>query len=113
MLLVLKGNIVSAPEFGKLDIVKDGYLVAKDGFIEGVFKELPNEYLGQEVIDYVDKLIMQSFSDMHLHAPQYPMLGTGMDLPLIDWLNTYTFPVEAHFKDNGFANPSPGRPDTS
>ena len=44
-----------------------------------------------EVIDYGDSLIMPSFVDMHLHAPQYPMLGMGMDLPLIDWLNTYTF----------------------
>ncbi|MFR6692608.1 MAG: hypothetical protein ACLUS6_00555 [Dysosmobacter sp.] len=35
---------------------------------------------------------MQSFADMHLHAPQYPMLGMGMDLPLLDWLNTYTVP---------------------
>ena len=40
---------------------------------------------------------------MHLHAPQYPMLGMGMDLPLLDWLNTYTFPTEANFKDTNFA----------
>ena len=46
---------------------------------------------------------MQSFADMHLHAPQYPMLGMGMDLPLLDWLNTYTFRTEARFADPDFA----------
>ena len=46
---------------------------------------------------------MPSFVDMHLHAPQYPMLGMGMDLPLIDWLNTYTFKTEARFEDSDYA----------
>ena len=40
---------------------------------------------------------------MHLHAPQYPMLGMGMDMPLIEWLNTYTFPTESRFSDNEHA----------
>lgn len=40
---------------------------------------------------------------MHLHAPQYPMLGMGMDLPLLDWLNTYTFKTEARFADTDYA----------
>ena len=44
-----------------------------------------------------------AFCDMHLHAPQYPMLGMGMDLPLIDWLNTYTFKTEARFEDSDYA----------
>ena len=103
MLLILKGNIISAPEFGKLEIIENGYLVSKDGIIEGVFQELPKEYENYQIEDYKDNLIMQSFSDMHLHAPQYPMLGMGMDLQLIDWLNTYTFPLEAKFKNTEFA----------
>ena len=31
------------------------------------------------------------------------MLGTGMDLTLLDWLNTYTFPAEARFADPDYA----------
>ena len=31
------------------------------------------------------------------------MLGTGMDLPLLDWLNTYAFPTEARFADTDYA----------
>ena len=96
---ILHGNIVSAPELGKLDIVEHGYLVAKNGVIEGVYQHLPDKYIGHEIIGRGNNLILQSFSDMHLHAPQFPMLGMGMDMPLIEWLNTYTFPTEARFAD--------------
>ena len=104
-LTILHGNIVSAPELGKLDIVENGYLVAEDGIIAGVYETLPEKYAGCEVEDCGDNLIFQTFSDMHLHAPQYAMLGMGMDMPLIDWLNTYTFPTEAHFADPEKARP--------
>ena len=102
---ILKGNIVAAPELGKLDIVENGYLVAVDGVIEGVYETLPEKFSGCEVEDCGKDLILQTFSDMHLHAPQYAMLGMGMDMPLIDWLNTYTFPTEAHFADPEVARP--------
>ena len=100
---IIKGNIISVPEFGKLDITEKGYLIAVNGKISGVYPDLPAEYAGAEIEDYGDALVMQSFADMHLHAPQYPMLGMGMDKPLLEWLNTYTFPTEARFKDNDFA----------
>ena len=96
---ILKGTIISAPALGKLDITENGYLVAVDGIIEGVYQTLPDRYADCAVTDCGNDLILQSFSDMHLHAPQYPMLGMGMDLPLIDWLNTYTFATEAKFSD--------------
>ena len=100
---ILKGNIVSAPELGKLDVTEHGYLVTEDGIIVGVFPELPEQYIGAPVEDCGDALIVQSFADLHLHAPQYPMLSTGMDLQLLDWLNTYTFPTEARFADVDYA----------
>lgn len=99
MLTIIKGNIISAEKIGEIKITEKGYLVAKDGIIEGIFKELPEEYKNEKVEDYGNKLVFQAFSDMHLHAPQYAMLGMGMDLQLLDWLNTYTFPTEAKFKD--------------
>ena len=124
---ILKGNLVSAPALGKLEIVelpeqrlpqtpsageiaqaldKEAALIeAKllpDGSIQSVEKAVPQN-ADAEVIDYGDSLIMPSFVDMHLHAPQYPMLGMGMDLPLIDWLNTYTFKTEARFEDSDYA----------
>ncbi len=100
---ILKGNIVSSTDLNQLEITENGYLVAEDGIIQGVFATLPERYEGHVVQDYRQKLIVQSFSDLHLHAPQYPMIGLGMDLPLLDWLNTYTFPLEAKFADNDYA----------
>ena len=100
---ILKGNIVSAPALGKLDITENGYLVAEAGVITGVYSVLPEQYAGAPVEDFGDALILQSFADLHLHAPQYPMLGTGMDLPLLDWLNAYAFPTEARFADPDYA----------
>ena len=32
--------------------------------------------------------------DTHVHAPQYQFTGTATDLPLMEWLQTYTFPAE-------------------
>ena len=100
---IIQGNIISSPEFGKTEITENGYLIAENGKIKGIYQKLPQEYEGKVIEDYGDALVMQSFSDMHLHAPQYPMLGMGMDMPLLEWLNTYTFPTEACFKDNEFA----------
>ena len=95
MVQVLKGNIVQAPALGELQITEQGYLVLEDGVIRGVYDRLPLEYATAPLVDYGQALVMQSFADMHLHAPQYPMLGMGMDLPLLEWLDTYIFPTEA------------------
>ncbi|KAK4236033.1 hypothetical protein C8A03DRAFT_17277 [Achaetomium macrosporum] len=39
------------------------------------------------------------FIDTHLHAPQYPNVGIFGNSTLLDWLNTYTFPIEASLSD--------------
>ena len=101
---VLHGNIMSVPTLGRLETVRSGYIVLNgEGVIEGVFETLPERFRSAQMSDFGDALIMPSFADMHLHAPQYPMLGMGMDLPLLDWLNTYTFRTEANFSDPDYA----------
>ncbi|NXA48212.1 GUAD deaminase, partial [Nothocercus julius] len=49
------------------------------------------------------EFFMPGLVDTHIHAPQYSFAGTRVDLPLLQWLTTYTFPTEAKFKDNDFA----------
>lgn len=100
---VIKGHIVHVPSFGRLDVLENGCIVLNNGKIDGVFAEVPEPYQSAASVDYGDRLIMPSFADMHMHAPQYAMLGMGMDLPLLDWLNTYTFKTEAAFKDTDYA----------
>lgn len=100
---ILKGNIIQTKELGKLEIIPNGGILIDDnGIIVDVLKEI-NDSVDVEIIDYGDALILESFCDMHLHAPQYPMLGMGKDLELIDWLNKYTFKTEARFKDVKYA----------
>ena len=103
MTTILHGNIFHAPRFGEFAAIPGGYLAAEDGEIRYVGETLPEAYRGLPVEDFGDKLILPSFADLHLHAPQYPMLGMGMDLPLLDWLSTYTFRTEARFADGDFA----------
>ena len=103
MTTILHGNIIHAPSFGTLETIPDGYLILEDGVIQGLLPILPERYAACPVTDYGRGLIMPSFADLHLHAPQYPMLGMGMDLPLMDWLSTYTFRTEARFADPEYA----------
>ena len=70
MTQVLRGNIVHAPKMGELSILEHGCLVLEDGVVQAVCSDLPRELEGAELRDYGDRLLMQSFVDMHLHAPQ-------------------------------------------
>lgn len=101
-LCALRGNLVFAPALGELTLIPKGYILTRDGVVEGIYQNLPAG-CPAEVINYGDSLITPSFTDLHLHAPQFPMLGLGMDLQLLDWLNTYTFPTEARFRDVEYA----------
>ncbi|NXU89593.1 GUAD deaminase, partial [Xiphorhynchus elegans] len=49
------------------------------------------------------EFFMPGLVDTHIHAPQYSFTGTRVDLPLLQWLTTYTFPTEAKYQDSGFA----------
>lgn len=40
------------------------------------------------------------FIDTHIHSSQYPNIGIGLNIQLLDWLKTYTFPLENSFKDD-------------
>lgn len=102
-LTILRGTVVSAPAPGRLEIMERGYLAAENGRVAGVFSALPERYDGAAVEDWGSALILQAPADLHLHAPQYPMAGMGMDLPLLDWLNAYAFPTERRMADAGYA----------
>lgn len=43
------------------------------------------------------------FIDGHIHAVQFPNLGLGYSKCLLDWLETYTFPLERKYTDMEFA----------
>jgi len=49
------------------------------------------------------QLLLPGLVDLHVHAPQFPNLGTALDVPLERWLQEYTFPLEARYADVEFA----------
>lgn len=49
------------------------------------------------------QLLIPGFIDTHIHAPQYPNAGLGYDKPLLEWLQSYTYPVEKRFSDAKYA----------
>lgn len=100
---VLKGNICYSHNADRLECMEQGYLVCEDGRSAGVYKELPQIYAGFPLMDYRDRMIVPGLTDLHIHAPQYPFRGLGMDLELLDWLNTRTFPEEARYSDREYA----------
>ena len=97
--LILKGNIVFTPEFGKIKVLENSYVVVEGKYIKGLYKELPCEYKNESISDYTGKLIIPGFVDLHFHAPQLVNRGLGLDKELLPWLETYTFPEETKYSD--------------
>lgn len=101
--LVLRGDIIFTPNKDEFLVYQDSYLIIDRGKVVEIQKELGECYKDYPRKDYSGKLIIPSFVDLHLHAPQYPNIGLGMDKELLPWLETYTFPEEAKFKDLAYA----------
>lgn len=63
----------------------------------------PNKKDFEEIHLSESQFLLAGFIDTHIHAPQVPNIGLGLDKPLMDWLTAYTFPMETHYKDDAFA----------
>lgn len=101
--IVLKGDIVFTPTKDKFETYEDSYIVAEDGRVVGIYEELDDKHKEYPIRDFTGKMIIPGFVDLHLHAPQYPNRGLGLDKELIPWLDTYTFPEEAKYGDVEYA----------
>lgn len=100
----LFGDIVYSVDKDTLACQENGYLVIEDGFVAGVYRTLETPYDMYPVYDYKGYLILPGMTDLHVHAPQYTFKGMGMDLELLDWLNTYTFAEESKYASLDYAN---------
>lgn len=99
----LKGTICYSISPQELSITPNSYLICSQGKCAGIFPVLPEKYRGIPCTDYKDNLIIPGLTDLHVHAPQYTFRASGMDLELLDWLNTYAFPQEARYENLEFA----------
>lgn len=101
--IIIQGNILYMEDIRTLQSVDNGYLVVEDGRILGVYKEFPREYAGWPVENYGDRLIIPGMTDLHIHAPQYPIGGLGTDKELLEWLDSYIFPEEKKYASLQYA----------
>lgn len=100
---ILKGDICCSKSRAALCTLEQAYLIVEEGKIAGVYPVIPEQFSGLQLRDMGDAIILPGMTDLHLHAPQYGFRGTGMDLELLDWLNTCTFPEEAKYSEQEYA----------
>lgn len=101
---ILKGNICYSRNRNILEIAENHYVVCVEGKSKGVFEKIPEEYAHLPVYIYENQIIIPGMIDLHIHAPQYSFRGLGMDLELLDWLETNTFPEEAKYENLEYAD---------
>ena len=100
---VIRGDIVYSSTGGDLITAEDSFAVCVGGKCAGVFRELPERFAALPTVDWSGMLVMPGMVDLHIHAPQFAFRGLGMDMELLDWLNTYAFPEERKYRDMEYA----------
>lgn len=105
-IFALKGNLIYTKEIGTIEIAMQHYLVCEDGKVEGIYAALPEKFREIPVEDFGERLIIPGLTDLHVHAPQYSFRGMSMDLELLEWLETNTFPEESKYQDLEYAEKS-------
>lgn len=98
----VRATIVQTPEPGRFERLEHhDVVVDADGTIVSVSPA--GDAVVPDVVLDRDHVLLPGMVDTHLHAPQWPQLGVGLDLPLERWLFEYTFPLEARFADVEYA----------
>jgi len=103
-----------APEAGEIEVLDNALITAgDDGVIAGVMSPRDDGY-DQAVAEArghgtllelgAHQYLLPGLVDLHIHAPQWPQLGKALHLPLYDWLQNCTFPLEAKYADLAFAD---------
>ncbi len=85
--------------------IEDGLMLVDNGRIEwlGPWEEGKDKVPASvRIRSYPGKLVMPGFIDTHIHYPQAEMVGAYGE-QLLEWLNNYTFPTEARYKDKEYS----------
>lgn len=95
-------TIMQTPERDRLQVRRNVRIeVDSAGVIEGIHDTGPEDRA--DVVLPSTTVLVPGLVDAHVHAPQWPQLGTGLDLPLETWLFEHTFPLESTLTDPSFA----------
>ncbi|MGL4859502.1 MAG: guanine deaminase [Enterobacteriaceae bacterium] len=107
------GTAFHTPSWGQLEILQD-VLITVDtaGNIASLLLPDHPDYQrhksqcaqsGQLQLLQPGQYLLPGFVDLHVHAPQWPQTGKALHLPLYEWLQNNTFPLEARYADLDFA----------
>jgi guanine deaminase len=107
------GTLIHAPVCGELEIkLKALVEVDSSGQISAIHDSDSSAYdvCRKEALDSGSLIeltntqyLLPGMVDLHIHAPQWPQSGGALHLPLYDWLQQCTFPLEAKYADTEFA----------
>lgn len=88
-----------------ISLEPDGVIVIENGHIidTGPANDTLKRHAGIQVETFTDCLLMAGFVDTHVHYPQTGVIASYGE-QLLEWLNRYTFPAEAQFKDKAHAD---------
>ena len=110
MTTTVGGTVMQTPEPERLEVLSDVVIIVDEtGTITAVHPSSSREAEAAIAASTShtalpdETVLMPGLIDLHVHAPQWPQLGTGLDLPLERWLFEYTFPLEARYADVEFA----------
>ncbi len=108
------GSIIFSSSLDKIHFERTALLViGSDGKVSDFIRKSDERYRcevkkfrsSNSLIETPEhQYLLPGFTDLHIHAPQWPQLGKALDIPLEKWLQKYTFPLEAKFKDENFAH---------
>ncbi|MES2603731.1 MAG: amidohydrolase family protein, partial [Pseudomonadota bacterium] len=105
----VRGKLWQVPEPDQLEALPDALVViGSDGVItrvEAATDETAETFRrdGRLLELSRSQYLLPGLIDTHIHAPQWPQMGTALDLPLEQWLIEYTFKLEARYSDLTFA----------
>lgn len=111
--MVIKGSFYSAEtpdeiQYGRQRLV----VIDQAGYIKAIIAPQEADYQtiwqqaarSDSLLELrADQILLPGFIDLHIHAPQWPNAGLALDQPLAEWLNIYTFPLEAKYQDAHWA----------
>jgi len=107
------GTALHTPLRGQVEALHQSLIVVGErGEITAVHRResaevtrLAADYAARGTLVVLDQhqVLLPGLVDLHVHAPQWPQLGSAMDRPLEEWLQAYTFPLEARYADLEFA----------
>ena len=108
------GTLMHTPDMGEIEVLENALItVGDDGVIADVTSTGDDGYdravaqargRGGLLELSPHQYLLPGLVDLHIHAPQWPQLGKALHLPLYDWLQTCTFPLEAKYADLAFAD---------